>query len=217
TSDDIVNLVKFLDNETINNNNIDQENKTINNNNFQSDLKKYHNLKTAIENLNKDKNELMGEISFLMSTRDLLATSIIQLTSRMIHYFDFISRVIKCIRIHVQVQMLHSYITFHTAYSKTQELSTDKLSTSSNSNQKFLPLIKSASGNDTKFNKLKQTFIGAIRNGLDKLKSGKRQNKGDSNSITAKNAALNHQKLVLEHTNDSSLSSNYTGLSSGTI
>jgi hypothetical protein len=95
-------------------------------------------------------------------------------------------------RIHVQVQILHSYITFHTAYSKTQELSTDKLSISSNSNQKFLPLIKSASGNDTKFNKLKQTFIDAIRNGLDKLKSDKRQNKGDSNSITTKNTALNH-------------------------
>jgi hypothetical protein len=207
TSNDIPNQVKSIDKETTNNN-TDQENKTINDDNLQLDLKKYHNLKTAIENLNKDKNELIGEISSLMSTRDWLATSLVQLTCRVIHYFDFISRVIKCMRIHVQVQILHSYITFHTAYCKTQELSIDKLSISSNSNQKFLPLIKSTSGNDTKFNKLKQTFIGAIRNGPDKLKSGKRQNKGDSNSITAKNAALNHEKLTLEHANDNSLSSN---------
>ncbi len=124
--------------ETINNN-IDQENKTINSDNFPSDLKQYHNLKTDIENLNKDKNELIVEISALMSTRDWLATSIITpLTFIAVQYLNFISRVIKCMRIYVQVQVLNSYMTYHnlpTTYSKTQELNIGKLSISSDSNQ----------------------------------------------------------------------------------
>ncbi|HEY7082087.1 MAG TPA: hypothetical protein VH500_20535 [Nitrososphaeraceae archaeon] len=208
TSDDIVNLAKSLDKETINNN-IDQENKTINSDNFSSDLKQYHNLKTDIENLNKDKNELIVEISVLMSTRDWLATSIITpLTFRAVQYLNFISRVIKCMRIYVQVQVLNSYMTYNnlpTTYSKTQELNIGKLSIPSDSNQKkFLSLIKSACGNNIKFNKLKNALIDAIRNGLDKLKSGNGHNKSDDTNITNTIAALNHEKLALEHSKDNS-------------
>jgi hypothetical protein len=207
TSDDIINLVKSLDKETINNN-IGQENKTINNDNLQSNLREHHNLRTAIVNLNKDKNELVLEILTLMSTREWLATSTIHLTSRVVHYFEFLSRIMKCMRIHVQIQVLYSYMTYHElhiTYSNTQELSKDKLSITSDSNQEFLPIIKSTCDNNTKINKLKQVFIDTIRNVLHILKSNKSQNKDDDNSMTANIAASNHKKLVLEHTNDSSL------------
>jgi len=98
-----------------------------------------------------------------------------------------------------------TYHELHITYSNTQELSKDKLSITSDSNQEFLPIIKSTCDNNTKINKLKQVFIDTIRNVLHILKSNKSQNKDDDNSMTANIAASNHKKLVLEHTNDSSL------------
>ena len=105
-------------------------------------------------------------------------------------------------RIQVQVHVLHSYFIHYgldLSYSKPQELNIDKSLIHSNSSQKLLPLIKTASGDNVEFKELKNSLIDAIQIGLDKMGSRNVQNTdGDKNNIIATIAALDYAKISLE-------------------
>src|SRR5215467_1448537 len=92
-SEDIVNLSRSLSRNMVDN--TDKDDTDINSETRPTDLKIYQKPDIDIEDLNKNKEELINEITCLMSIRDWLATSIFMpLTCRVSEYFNLITGVI---------------------------------------------------------------------------------------------------------------------------
>jgi len=199
-SEDIVNLSRSLSRNMVDN--TDKDDTDINSETRPTDLKIYQKPDIDIEDLNKNKEELINEITCLMSIRDWLATSIFMpLTCRVSEYFNLITGVINFIRIQVQVRVLYSFIIYHELdvnYNKKQKLNEIKLSMQSDNYQKFLPLISSACGDEVEFSKLNGALVEAIKIGSDRLRFSFCQKGENINLATTTIAALNQAKIMLE-------------------
>src|SRR5215467_3551885 len=182
--------------------NTDKDDTDINSETRPTDLKIYQKPDIDIEDLNKNKEELINEITCLMSIRDWLATSIFMpLTCRVSEYFNLITGFINFIRIQIQVRVLYSFIIYHELdvnYNKKQKLNEIKLSMQSDNYQKFLPLISSACGDEVEFSKLNGALVEAIKIGSDRLRFSFCQKGENINLATTTIAALNQAKIMLE-------------------
>jgi hypothetical protein len=193
----IAELARVLGNE--NTDNLDLYVKNINYENLLSDLKKYRSLNIVIENMTRNKEELIREIACLASIKQLLAQSIVPSTFRVFHYLNFMNGIIKFARIQMQVHNLYLICyKLQTAHEKIQELSEEKQSMRSDNYEKFLPLINSAQDDIIEFDKLKTAIIDAIKIGLDKLGSDNGQKRDIDKNITNTKFALNQAKIALE-------------------
>lgn len=193
----ITELAKVLGNENADNSDLHVKN--INYENLLSDLKKYRSLNIVIENLTRDKEELIREMTSLASIKLLLAQSIIPSTFRVFQYLNFMNGIIKSARIQVQVHNL--YLIYHKlqiTHEKIQELNEEKQSMRSDNYEKFLPLINSAQDETIEFDKLKTAIIEAIKIWLDRLRSDSCQNRDVDKNITNAKFALNQAKIALE-------------------
>lgn len=193
----IAELARVLGNE--NTDNLDLYVKNINYENLLSDLKKYRSLNIVIENMTRNKEELIRELACLASIKQLLAQSIVPSTFRVFHYLNFMNGIIKFARIQMQVHNLYLICyKLQTAHEKIQELSEEKQSMRSDNYEKFLPLINSAQDDIIEFDKLKTAIIDAIKIGLDKLGSDNGQKRDIDKNITNTKFALNQAKIALE-------------------